>query len=181
MRECPDPNPFEYDSEESFILISKAALLIIFHIEGLDDPISSDGFMEKGGDGTHPLLTLPAKFPKSFSKFFNGDDGQREDEKGDERQFPVSVKDHAGQAEDGEGIFEKAGDDIGDRSLEKVDIIGNPGDKDAGGSFGEEGEGEVLKMVVKFLPHICHNPQAHKVHQVSLTIIESPFEYEEED
>jgi len=39
MRECPNPHPFEGDLEEPFILLSKSSLLILFHVEGLDDPV----------------------------------------------------------------------------------------------------------------------------------------------
>ncbi len=132
--------------------------------------------MEEGRNGPHSLLTLPTKFPKPLSKFFNRNDGQRKDDEGNDRQFPIAVEDDPDQPKDGESIFEKTGDSIGNRSLNQVDIIGDPGNEDASRRFSKEGEGKGLEMIVEFLPDIRDNSQTHKVHQVSLAVIEGPFD-----
>jgi hypothetical protein len=62
--------------------------------------------MEEGGDGAHSLLTFPAEFAKPLPKFFDGKDGQREDNKGDDGQLPILVKDNTGQGEDGKDVLE---------------------------------------------------------------------------
>ncbi len=95
--------------------------------------------------------------------------------------FQFAIEDNTGQAEDGKGILEKAGDGIGDRSLDEVDIIGDPGDEDARGRFGKEGEGKALEMVVEFLSHIRYNPQTYKVHQVRLAVVEDSLEEKKQD
>ena len=66
--------------------------------------------------------------------------------------FQSLIEDDTDQTEDGKNIFDKTGDGIGDRSLNQVHIIGDPGDEDAGGGFREEGKGKGLEMIVKFLP-----------------------------
>jgi hypothetical protein len=179
MRDGPDLYTLEDDFEKAVVLFSKSALFVVFHTECFDNPISGDGLVEKGGDGAHSLLTLPTEFSKPLSKFLNGKDGQRKDEESDDRQFPIAIEDDTGQSEDGKGVLEKAGDCIGDRSLDEVHIIGDPGDEDARGRFGKEGEGKALKVVVEFLSHIGYNPQTDKVHQVRLAVVEDSLEEKE--
>ncbi len=181
MGEGSDPHPLEEDSEVSLILFSEPALLVFLHSEGFDDPVAGDRLVEKGGDEPHPLKPFFAKFPELLSEFFDGDEGNGKDENGDDSQFPVLVEDHNDQSENGHDIFNEAGDCIGDRSLDEIHIIGNPGDEDAGGRSGEEGEGEILKVVVKPLPDVGHYPQTNEVHQIGLAVIEDPFQEKEEN
>lgn len=181
MRESPDLHPLEEDFEVSFILFSEPSLLIFLHSEGLDDPVAGDRLVKKSGERTHPLKAFPTKLPEPLSEFFDGYDGNRKDDESNQSQFPVPVEDNSGQPQDGHGIFNEAGDRIGDRSLDEIDIIGDPGDEDAGGRSGEEGEGEILKVVIKPLPDISHHPQTDKVHQIGLTVIEGAFHEKEEN
>jgi hypothetical protein len=161
--------------------LSEALFLILFHIECLDNPIPGDGLMEKSGDEAVPLLPLPGKFSYLLSKFFNRNDTQRKDDEGNDGQFPTLIEGNTDQKDDGKTIFEKTCDGIGDRSLNEVDIIRDPGDEDAGGCFSEKGEGKGLEMIVKFLPDIRDNLQTHKIHQVSLAVIKNTFQEKEED
>ena len=66
--------------KEPVVLFCEAALFVVFHVEGFDDPVSGNGLVEEGGDGAHSLLTLPAEFPEPLSEFLDGDDGQWEDD-----------------------------------------------------------------------------------------------------
>ena len=147
-----DPNPLEDDTEKPVIFLRKTPLLVLFHTEGLDDPIAGDGLMKKRGDQSHPLLTFPAEFTKPFSKFFNGDDCQGKDEEGEDRPFPISVEDDPCKADQSEGVFQQACHDIRNRRLDEVHIVGDSGDQDSGGGSSEERQREVLEMIVKLLP-----------------------------
>jgi hypothetical protein len=91
------------------------------------------------------------------------------------------VEDDPEQTQDRENVFKKTCDGIGDRSLNEVDIIGDPGDDGAGGRFGKEGEGKGLEMPIEFLPDIEDGLQAHKIHQVGLAIKENTFGEREKD
>jgi hypothetical protein len=125
MGQSADLCPLEHNLKEAVIFLCKAAFFVVFHVEGFDDPVSCNGLMEKGGDGAHSLLTLAAEFPEPLSKFLDGDDDQREDEKSHERKFPITVNDNANQSDDSKSILYKPGDGIGDRSLNQIDIIGD--------------------------------------------------------
>jgi hypothetical protein len=91
------------------------------------------------------------------------------------------VEDDPDQTQDRENVFEKTCDGIGDRSLNEVDIIGDPGDDSAGGRFGKEGERKGLEMIIELLPDIEDDPQTHKIHQVGLAIKENTFSEREKD
>src|SRR4030043_1515795 len=181
MGESPDLHPLKEDFEVSFILFSEPSLLIFLHSEGLDDPVAGDRLVKKSGERAHPLKAFPAKLPEPLSEFFDRYDGNRKDDESNHSQFPVPVENNSGQPQDGHGIFNEAGDRIGDRSLDEIDIIGDPGDEDTGGCSGEEREGEVLKVVVKPLPDVGHHPQTNAVHQIGLAVIEEPFQEKEEN
>src|SRR4030042_6362159 len=181
MGDSPDLYPLEEDFEVSFILLSEPSLFILLHVEGLDDPVASDRLMQKSGERAHPLKAFPTELPEPLPEFFDGYDGNRKDDESDHSQFPVPVKDNSGQPQDGHGIFNEASDRIGDPSLDEIDIIGDPRDEDAGGCPGEEGEGEILKVVIKPLPDISYHSQTNKVHQIGLAIIESALQEKEEN
>ena len=56
----------------------------------------------------HLFLAPPAEFPEPLPEFLDGDDGQREDDEGDDRPFPVLVEDHTDQTDDRENVFKTA-------------------------------------------------------------------------
>jgi hypothetical protein len=137
--------------------------------------------MEKSYDQAHSLLPLPTKFSDPLSKFLNRNNGKGKNGESNDGELPILVKDDSDQTQDGKNIFEKTRDGIGDRSLNEVDIIGDPGNDDAGGRFGKEGEGKGLEMIIEFLPDIEDDPQPHKIHQVGLAIKENTFREREKD
>jgi hypothetical protein len=132
--------------------------------------------MEKGRNEAKSLLPLSGKFPHPLPKFFNRNDTQRKDDEGNNGKFPILIEGDTDQKDDSKSIFEKTRDGIGDRSLNEVDIIRDPGDDNAGGGFSKKGKGKSLEMIVEFLSDICDNSQAHKVHQIRLAVIENSFQ-----
>jgi hypothetical protein len=91
------------------------------------------------------------------------------------------VEDDADQTQDGKSVFDKACDGIRDRSLNEVDIIGDPGDDGARGRFGKEGERKALEMIIEFPSDIEDDLETDKVHQIGLAIKENTFKEREKD
>ena len=144
MREGPDFRPFEDGHKKLVVLCSEAPFFVLLHAECLDNPVPGDGLMEERGDGPHLFLASPAEFAKPLPELFDGDNGQRKDDQRNDGQLPILVEDDTDQGDDGENILQKTRDDIGDRSLDEVDVIGDSGDKDPRGGLGKEREGERL-------------------------------------
>jgi len=181
VREGSNPDPLENGDEEAVILIREASFFVILHGKGFNNPVSSDRLMEEGGDGPHPLLALVAEFPESPAKLCDGDEGNGKDKEAKDGQFPVAVENDTGQTEDGEDILQETRDDVGHGGLNQIDIVGNSGDEDPRGRLREERQREILKVVVQFLPEVCHDSQADEVHQVGLSVIENAFDEEKKD
>jgi len=59
--------------------------------------------------------------------------------------FQVLIKYDTGESDEGEEIFNYAGDGVRNRGLNQIDITGNPGNQGAGRSFGEKRDGEPLR------------------------------------
>jgi len=122
------------------------------------------GDLGPGGHAAHLLAELG-----------DGIDDQREDQYGDDGEFPVPVKDDEDQADQGERILEHSSHGIGDGPLEGARIIGDPGHEDSRGMPGKKGQGLFLDLPVEAAAQIRDDPETDVVHQDHLSVAAQPF------
>ena len=103
------------------------------------------------------------------------EDRQGEDHHGHEGQAPLPVEDHRGEADDGEGVLEEAGDHPGHRVLEQVDVVGEAAHEDAGGLAVEEGQGLALDGGEELIPQAGDGGVADVAHLVVVGVGQDPL------
>ena len=89
-----------------------------------------------------------------LAEFLHGNDGPRKHTECHGSYFPVLIKYDAGESDEGEEIFNNAGDGVRDRGLNKINITGDTGNQGAGRSFAEKRDGEALKVGIKLVPDV---------------------------
>ena len=108
------------------------------------------------------------------------EDRQGKDHHGHEGQAPLPVKDHRGEADDGEGVLEEAGHHPGHRVLEQVDVVGEAAHEHPGGLAVEEGQGLALEGGEELIPEAGDGGVADVAHLVVVGVGQKPLDQVED-
>ncbi len=175
-RDGPDGNRLHEQFKQALVFERESVVLVPLHAERLDDPVSRYSLVEERDQAAHRHLGVRRNTPHFSPELRDGINRQGEYDHGDEGEFPVPVKDDENKADQGEGIFQQAGDRFGYRALDQAYVARDPGDKRSGRVFCKKGKGLVLDMTVKIEAQIGNDALADVAHQDGLAVICRPFQ-----
>jgi len=102
--------------------------------------------------------------------------GQREDERGDDRELPVAPENDEDEADEGEAVFQKARHRLRDGSREVGDGVGDARDQDPRGALREERQGLAQDVSVEVAAQIRDDPETDVAHEDRLAVVACPLE-----
>ncbi len=150
--------------------------LIIFLGKGFDDALAEDRFLEDGVEGGVGHLGLVGDAAHALTQAHDKKRRQRKDENGQQGQTPFPIKDHRRKSHDGKGIPEKAGHHLGDRILEKIDVVGEAAHEHAGGLAVKKGQGLALQRRKELVAHPADRGIADIAHLIVVRVRQNPFD-----
>ncbi len=160
--------------------LKEALLLVILPGEGLDDALADEAFLEHGVKVGVGHLGLVRDATDAPAQVDDEEHRQGEDRHGQQGQAPLPVEDDRGQAEDREGVLEKAGDGPGHRVLQQVDIVSEAAHQDPGGLAVEESQGLALQRPEELVPEARDDAVADVAHLVVVGVGQRPFDQVEQ-
>ena len=174
--ELPGGVQLHADAEVVPVGPGEAPLLVGFPGEGLDDALADEGLLEHGVEVGVGHLGRLGDAADAFAQMNDDEDRQREDHHGHEGQAPLPVKNHRGEADDGEGIFEEAGHHPGHRVLEEIDVVSEAAHEHPGGLAVKKGQGLALQRGEELIPQAGDGGVADVAHLVVVGVGQKPLD-----
>lgn len=120
---------------------AEAADFEALHAEGFHDAIAGDGFlkdMAQVGEADATGFRGTADF---FAKAADGDDDQRDENRGAESEFPIDGEQDGDEGDEREYLAEEIGQEFGEGAADLLDVVNDRGHEAAGGIVLKEADG----------------------------------------
>ena len=136
--------------------------------ERLDDADAGDVLLQRGGDLGQPLSGAAVGARRVAAEQRGGDRHPREHGQRRQRQLPVQVEQHQRGADQRDGVLKQGGGAVCDQRLQRLDVVGQARDDDAGAGALEEAQVEPLDVLEQVDAEISEDPLADPAGQVAL-------------
>ena len=103
-------------------------------------------------------------------KIARRDDQQRDDDQRRERELPVEAEQDHGGADQRQRVLDQRGDAVGDELVERLDVVRQPADQDAGAVALVEAEREPLQVAEEVVAQVGEHPLARPAGEVGLRV-----------
>lgn len=140
------------------------------HAVGPHQPGPLNAFIQHGGELAHVNLGVVGNLAHAPSQPRHRQDRDRKDEKRQDRQQPVLIEHDPDQEQHGQQFLDHAGERVGCRPAQQVDVVGKAGDQPPGGVGLEKGDVGAHQVGEHRLLHVGDNLQPHPAHRHLLGI-----------
>ena len=136
------------------------------HGEGLNDADARKGLLKDVVQLPHLVLAAAAGGANVTSELRRGENHQRNQDHGDERQPPIIVKERPQQNHQGERLLQHIRRSLRNGKLNAFDVAGDRRHQAAGGVPVEEGDGLLDQLGVEKIAQVAHHRVANVIDEI---------------
>ena len=147
---------------------AELALVRLLPRERLHDAHAGDVLGERRRDEPEPLADGAVRARGADAEDARRDGHEREDGEGREREAPVEEEEDDRRADEQERVLEEARDPVGDELVERLDVVRQAADDDAGPVALEVAEREALEVAEELVAQVGEDALARPAGEVGL-------------
>jgi hypothetical protein len=156
--------------------LTEGALVRGLARERLDDAYAGDVLRQGRGDEPEALAHGAVGSRRDEAEERRRDRHEREDGERGERELPVEREEDGGRADEDEAVLEEARDPVRDELVQRLHVVGQAADDDAGAVPLVEAEREALEMPEEHVAQVGEDPLAGPAREVGLRRARRPVE-----